>query len=116
MISDLTIEERFNVVVNHAFDGWHHVGDRKPTGRGGVQFTTFGGIATFDFNQLTKLVVACHVVRVRAEIAQSGPRMLKIYLNPRENKPESWSQHHPDGADLIAMVEKMTAKLEGLKS
>lgn len=108
----LTVEERLNVIVNHAFGGWHHVGNRKDTGNGGVQFNTFGGISTFDFDQLTKLVVACHVVRVRAEIAQSGPRMLKIYLNPRENKPDSWSQHHPDGADLIAMAQKLTEEIK----
>lgn len=111
VVPDLTVEERFNVVVNQAFDGWHHVGNRKPTGRGGWEFNTFGSIATFDFNQLTKLVVACHVVRVRAEIGRSGPRMLKIYLNAREHKPDAWSMHHPDGADLITMVQKLTAKL-----
>lgn len=111
-LDKLTVEERLNVVVNQAFDGWHHVSGRKSTGNGGVEFNVYASISTYDFSQLTKLVVACHVVRVRAEIAQSGPRMVKIYLNPRENKPDSWSQHHPDGKDLIAWVNRLTEKLE----
>lgn len=108
----LTVEQRLNVVVNHAFDGWHHVYNRKPSGDG-VLFYVYAALGTWDFNQLTRLVVACHVVRVRAEIAQGGPGMVKIYLNPREDMPSSWPKHHPDGDDLIAMTSKLMAEIGG---
>jgi len=106
MNQNLTNEQRLNVVVNHAFDGWHHVYGKKQNGTG-VSFNVYGDLATFDFNGLTKLVIACHVVQVRAEVAQSGPRMLKIYLHCRTDSPEETDRHHPDANDLVKMVEKL---------
>lgn len=105
-----TKEERLNIVVNHAFNGWHHVYGKKTVGTG-VSFNVYGTLSTFDYNQLTRLVVASHVVRVRAEVAQSGPGMLKVFLHCREDKPDSWSEHHPDGSDLVAMVDKLRGEL-----
>lgn len=102
----MSTEERFNVVVSHAFGGWHRVHNRKPNGTG-VVFNVFSGLSTFDFNELTRLVVAAHVVRVRAEVAQSGPRMLRVYLHPREDKPADWCAHHPSADDLVQMIQKL---------
>lgn len=106
----LTIEERFNVVVNHAFGGWHHVGERKPCGSG-VKFCHYGDTSTFDWNVLTRLVLAAHAVRVRVELGNGGPRQLRVLLHPRENSPESWSQHHPSLDDLIAAAEKLKTEI-----
>lgn len=109
----LTDEQRINIVVNHAFDGWHHVHGRKQIGTG-VSFNVYADLATFDFNGLTKLVISAHVVRVRAEVAQSGPRMLKIFLNCREDLPDQWDKHHPDGYDLISMVHKLQSEINDM--
>lgn len=100
------VKDRFGQVVGYAFGGWHHVGDPKRCGTG-VKFSTYGGLATFDFNQLTKLVLISHAVRVRAEIGQGGPRQLNVYLHPRIDKPDSWSDHHPSLADLVASAQKL---------
>jgi hypothetical protein len=103
----MTDEERFNVVVNHAFGGWHHVGNRKQAGRRTVSFTCYGDLSTYDFNVLTKLVLAAHAVRCRVELAQSQPRRLKVFVTCRENKPDSWSEHHPSLDDLITEATKL---------
>lgn len=102
-------EERYNLVVNHAFGGWHHVYGRKAFG-GGWIFNVYGTVSTFDFNQLTKFVIACHVARVRGEIAQSGPGMLKILLHCRACKPDEWTAHHPSADDLVEMIRKLQAR------
>lgn len=103
----MTNDERFNVVVNHAFGGWHHVEKREPCGNSGVKFYVYGTLSTFDFTLLTKLVLAAHAVRVRAEVGQAGPKRLKIWLHVRQNKPDSWSEHHPSLDDLISDATKL---------
>lgn len=106
----MTKEERFNVVVNYAFGGWHHVEKREACGNGGVKFYVWGTLSTFDFTVLTKLVLAAHAMRVRAEVGQAGPKKLKIWLHLRENKPDSWSEHHPSLDDLIADAQVLKVK------
>jgi hypothetical protein len=106
----MTTEDKFNVVVNHAFGGWHHVEKRQPSGTG-VRFNVFGTFATFDYAQLTRLVLAAHAVRVRVEVGQSGPRMLRVSLHVREHKPTCFAAHHPSLDDLIADAEKLKAEI-----
>lgn len=111
----MTPEERLNVVVNHVFGGWHHVRSRKACGTG-VQFAFYGDFSTFDYTIMTKLVLACHAVRVRAEVKPNGPRMLKVYLHCRENKPDSWSEHHPDLDDLVKQAMEFKERVCALET
>ncbi len=106
----MTLDERFNVIVNHAFNGWHHVTARKPHGRFSVSFVFAGDFSTYDANVMTKLVLAAHAVRVRVEIHPGGPRRLKIFLSPRDNKPDDWSEHHPSLDDLIQQAATLKAR------
>ena len=108
----MTTDERLNVIVNHAFGGWHHVSGRKPIGRDSVTFTAGGDFSTFDWTNMTRLVLACHAVRVRAEVTNGGPHRLKITLSPRVNKPDSWSEHHPDLDDLIAQARDLKEAMQ----
>lgn len=108
----MTKEEKFNVVVNHAFGGWHHV-QGKNTLQGAVKFHVYcGAIATVDFDQLTKFVVACHAVRVRGEIVQSGPRCVGFILSEREDKKADFWRHHPSGYDLAMMARDYQARVD----
>lgn len=110
----MTPEERFNVVVNHAFGGWHHVfGEKRQCEGKQVSFWIHGGISTWDFNLLTKLVVAAHVVRIRAEVESHGFGRLKIWLNIREDNPNAWTQHHPSGEGLKGEVDKLLCEVKG---
>jgi hypothetical protein len=101
--------------VNHAFGGWHHVSGRKPVGRTSVSFTVGGDFSTYDCNNATKLILACHAVRVRAEISGGGPRRLKVTLSPRMDRLDDWSEHHPSLDDLIQQARDLQGRLAALE-
>ncbi len=109
----MTPDQRFNVIVNHAFGGWHHVGPRKDLHRSTVSFTVGGDISTYDWTVLTRLVLAAHAVRVRVELTNGGPRRLKVFLSLRENTPKDWATHHPDLDDLIALARTLKDEVYG---
>ena len=52
-------------------------------------------LSTFDFDGLTRLVIAAHHYCVRASIRHSGPRMVKILLHDRKGREGKMSQRHP---------------------
>lgn len=102
----MTPEERFNVVVNHAFGGWHHVQNRMPFGAG-VTFSYLGDMSTIDGDAITRIALAAHAVRVRVELRPGGHRAFKVIMFCREDKPDSWWKHHPSIDDLIAAATKL---------
>jgi len=44
------------------------------------------GLATWDFNRLTKLVLACHEARIRMDISPNGPRGLMLRFSRRSSE------------------------------
>jgi hypothetical protein len=107
----MTKEEKFNVIVNHAFGGWHHVQKRTDI-QGGVRFWKNGSVSTFDFDELTRLVVAAHAVRCRVEIESHGPRMLRFWLSEREDSADKhFYRHHPGVEDLEQMGRELADRL-----
>jgi hypothetical protein len=95
-----TFRDRALAVIAVAFGGEHHVFSLKwnkdqfgltPGKWPSCSFLVNTGIGTYDFADLTKLVVACHDECVRAQVDNGGPGRLKITLSHRER------QHvHPD--------------------
>jgi len=77
-------------VIEEVFGGEHHVFHLKWEGDG-CKFLVNEQMATYDFSDLTRLVVACHDHCVRGEIRNGGPRMLRVILSPRER-----THKHPD--------------------
>jgi len=51
--------------------------------------------ATFDFNNLTEMVMAAHEHCVRVEIRGSGPRQLCLLLHPRKARVGTMFERHP---------------------
>lgn len=88
-------KERALRVIDVAYGGQHHVWSLKwNDGRwtsNGCTFLVGEMAATYDFAELTKLVVACHDECVRGEIRNGGPGRLRVILTPRERKSK-----HPD--------------------
>jgi hypothetical protein len=81
-------------VIGVAFGGEHHVFSLKWSTPGewpSCRFLVGDGICTYDYAELTRLVVACHDQCVRAEIRGGGPRRLRIILSHRER-----TSTHPD--------------------
>lgn len=75
--------------------GKHHIpGKIKPWGTGWC-VNHYGSLATFDFDELTRLVFLSHDRCIRAEIQNSGPRMVKICIWQREGREGGISERHP---------------------
>lgn len=85
--------------------GEHHLFEVKPFGPG-VVATHYGSLSTFDFSEMTRLVLLAHRDAVRVEI-QPG-RYLKVVAHKRkaggENELRSY-ERHPTLQDLIEMAE-----------
>jgi hypothetical protein len=89
------------------YQGEHHIpGKIKPYGDGWVVNHDRGGIATYDYDQLTRLVFMAHERCVRVEVSPSSPRHLKIAIWKREREG-TFSVRHPD---LQTAIEKFNKK------
>jgi hypothetical protein len=85
-------EERAELVLARAFRGIHHV--RRIKKLPNIWTTSaYGGLATFDFDTLTRLVIAAHDHCVRVEVTHSGPKMVKIYISQREREGDGFVRH-----------------------
>jgi hypothetical protein len=75
------------------YGGEHHFpSDLKPYGFG-WSMSHFGSMATFDFNELTRLVLLAHERCIRAEISQGGPNRLRIAIWKREREGAMHERH-----------------------
>lgn len=99
-------EERAEVVLVCAFYGIHHAPYIKKTAgefpRWEVNHS--GDLSTFDFDTLTRLVVASHDQCIRASIQHSGPRMVKIVLHNRQGREGNMCHRHPTIEQAITNI------------
>jgi hypothetical protein len=97
-------------VLSTTYRGLHHCGKIKKHNEGSEfeawETNHFGGLATFDFDTLTRLVIAAHDECVRVEISASGPRMVKIYLWPRKGREGGIAERHPTIEQAIESLRK----------
>ena len=70
-------------ILSCLYGGSHHWPNVYPWGYG-FKFQHFGGLATWDFNDLTRLVVRCHKLGVRASISSGGPRSVSVCIWKRD--------------------------------
>ena len=77
------------------YNGEHHFpSEIKECGHGWSMIHKYGGFATFDYSNLTKLVLMAHRYCVRVELDTYGVNKMKISIWKR--KPEgSISERHP---------------------
>jgi hypothetical protein len=94
----LPFEERAERLLCFVFGGMHHVYSLKkqPAPYPWWSMIHSGYVSTYDFDHLTRLVVAAHHYCVRVEITNGGPRALKIMLHPRHGRDGcTMSRRHP---------------------
>ena len=85
----------YNLPINWKRVDWQY-------GRG-VSFTIrASGWATYDFNQLTRLVIAAHDECIRVEINPHTFRHLKINMWPRAGRDGRMYERHPTIEDAIS--------------
>jgi hypothetical protein len=65
----------------------------------------YGELATFDFDGLTRLVVAAHMNCIRAAVMSSGPRMVKIRLHGRRGRDGMMHERHPTIREAVETIE-----------
>lgn len=56
---------------------------------------TGGGLSTFDFSALTRLVFMAHDRCIRVDISPLNPKMLKIMFHPRMTREGEMTLKHP---------------------
>lgn len=61
----------------------------------GWEINHYGELATFDFNNLTRLIFLAHDKCIRVSVMSSGPRMVKIALHKRDTRTGSIMERHP---------------------
>lgn len=95
MSSEKFLKEKVLGVLSFAYGGEHHIpGEiRQPGGAHFIEINVPDGIATFDFDNLTRLVIGCHQICVRMEIVASGPRRLKLRFHNRRPEGRIFERH-----------------------
>lgn len=91
--------------------GFHHVcGTFNPCGKGIAIHNSSRTWATWDYNNLTRLVVMAHDRMIRVDLIPSGPRMQGFALWKRHTREGGMSERHPTIEDAIAICRpKVTA-------
>ena len=89
--------------------GTHHFGGTVSDCGGGVSLVARLSPSTYDFDELTWLVLLSHKHFVRVEVSSRGLGYLEVMCHqrkPKEEEGESWAEH-PSLSDLIARAEKI---------
>jgi hypothetical protein len=75
------------------YRGEHHFpSDLKPYGLGWSMIHAVS-LATFDFDNLTRLVLLAHDRCIRAEVSQGSPNRLRIAIWKREREGATYERH-----------------------
>ncbi len=98
-----TFEERAELVLAFMYRGIHHAPEikKEPAPYPRWSLNHRGDLSTFDFDELTRLVIAAHHFCVRASIQHSGPRTIKIVLHPRKGRTGAMFERHPTLVEAI---------------
>jgi hypothetical protein len=90
---NLTNEEAIEF-FSEFYRGQHHIpGKVKEFGYGWMVNHDRGDLATYDYNQLTRLVLMAHHYCYRVEIQPSSPRHLKIAIWKRKREGGMAARH-----------------------
>ncbi|HDL84809.1 MAG TPA: hypothetical protein ENH11_00475 [Candidatus Acetothermia bacterium] len=104
-------EDRMRAVLAYTFRGIHHAPEIKSLPAFGTEpgweVNCSHILATYDFDLLTRLVMAAHKYCVRVSLEQSGPRMVKIIMWPRYTQVGETVLRHPGVEELAKKLVKM---------
>lgn len=97
----MTTKEEATEFFDELFYGNHHLpSEVKPFGAG-WSVTMCNSMATFDYNNLTRLVFLAHKHCFRAEIQSVGINRIKLAIWKRQREG-SMCQRHPTLEEAIA--------------
>ncbi len=92
----LTLEQATDF-FSELYGGEHHIPGYKvkPYGQGFTIIHDRGDLATYDFNQLTKLVLMAHDKCIRVSVEGYASRKMRISIWKRQGREGSMSLRHP---------------------
>jgi hypothetical protein len=93
MEENLTLQEATDFFAEFYLGAHHIPGKIKEFGYGFVVLHDRGDLATFDYNQLTRLVLLAHSKCYRASVFPCTPRILKIGIWKRKREGGMSSRH-----------------------
>lgn len=97
-------DQKYCIQVLQAWAGGAHHLPKIYDWGSGVCVNWSGGVATFDWDGLTRLVLLAHKFLVRVEVSWSGPGLVRIICH-RRKASGSISQRHPSLDDLVKRIE-----------
>lgn len=102
----LPIKDRIERVLCSTFKGLHNAPKQHWDGmRCTINPHDGGHLATHDSDGLSRLVFAAHIYGIRAELAASGPRRVKIILTPRITRIGECFYVHPNLDDAVRLAK-----------
>lgn len=105
----LSLRQKAENVLAVAYRGLHHVDMRRAKDRGGHVFSVcvLGGVSTYDFDVLTRLVIAAHDECVRLDIEAASPKYLRLSFSDREREGRIYNRH-PTIEEAIQSIRSCT--------
>jgi hypothetical protein len=98
---NLPFSQKIERFVSDVFGGQHHL--QKLTDLGShVVCVPYGSLATYDDDKLTRIVIECHRLGLRAEVDNYGMRGVKILLHNRKCRTGRLWERHPELKDVQA--------------
>ena len=95
--------------------GKHHIPyPIKPWGYGWI-ISVSGRMATFDFNDLTRLIFLAHDRCIRAEVIHGGPRRVRIAIWKRYKRDGSMMERHPTIEQALSLWREKHPESEVVK-
>ena len=95
------------LIINYAFGGEHHL---VKTIRDAGAYATAAvtrGISTFDFDNLTRLVVAAHVYCCRVQINPLSGNCLELMFHTRRPFGKRLDERHRSAEELRTMCAEL---------
>jgi len=90
-------------VLSDIFNGEHHIPGKIDDGCFYLSVRYRGAMATYDFDELTRLVISAHEHAVRVQLSGQPPNYLRIMLHPRD-RDGVMSKRHPTLAQAISRL------------
>ena len=88
--------------------GEHHLGKVYHWGNG-LRMQWHGELATFDGDELTRLVLLAHQHLCRCSVSSSGPYKVRIQVFARKPEGDTYSRH-PGLSDLVSQCQGLIRK------
>lgn len=73
---------------------------------GAVHLVMYGSLASWDFNHLTRLVIAAHEACIRVSVEAAAPKYLRISMHRRERAAEAIHARHPTIEQAVEAYRK----------